>query len=315
MKVLSDLDELPRGLAFAFALGVFDGVHRGHERVLSETVGAARRAQGRAVVMTFDPHPDEVLRGVAPPLLCDPQEKLAHLAAAGIGLTVVQRFDAAFAAQAPEEFLARLAAGRELRALVMTAETAFGRDRAGTLATAEKMSRQMGFELVRCPEIDVGGERISSTRLRGLLAAGRLAQVRRLLGRHYAVIGEVVGGDRRGRDLGYPTANLHFDRPVALPADGIYAVRASWGGPGPLRPTHRLDGVAALGLRPTFETDGPRTLEVHLFDFEGELYGRRLRVEFIRRQRGERRFRSAAALIRQMDRDAARARRILDGVR
>lgn len=315
MIVLSDLDELPRGLAFAFALGVFDGVHRGHGRVLSETVEAGIRAGAVPVVMTFDPHPEELLRGSAPPLLCDPQEKLAHIARAGIALTVVQRFDAAFAAQAPDEFLRRLGRDRELRALVMTAETAFGRDRAGTLASAQEMSQGMRFELVQCPEIDVGGERISSTRLRGLLLAGRLAGVRRLLGRRYAVVGEVVEGDRRGRELGYPTANLHFDRPVALPSDGIYTVRASWGGPDPLDPRHRADGVAALGVRPTFETDGARTLEVHLFDFDGNLYGQRLRVEFVRRQRGEKRFAGPAPLVAQMDRDAERARAILAAAR
>ena len=145
MIVLADVNELPRGLSFAFALGVFDGVHRGHRRVLHETVAAAARARAVPVVMTFDPHPDEVLRGSAPPLLCDPQEKLAHLARAGIGLTIVQRFDRQFAAQAPDLFLRRLARDRDLRALVMTAETAFGRDRAGTLATAEQMSRTLGF--------------------------------------------------------------------------------------------------------------------------------------------------------------------------
>ena len=164
---------------------------------------------------------------------------------------------------------------------------------------------------MHCPEVSLGGDRISSTRLRRLLGAGRLADGRRLLGRRYAVVGEVVLGDRRGRALGYPTANLRFDRPVALPLDGIYAVRVGWDGADPLSPAHSADGVAALGVRPTFETDGARTLEVHLFDFTSELYGERLRVEFVRRQRDERRFPSAAALVRQMDLDAARAREIL----
>ena len=122
----------------------------------------------------------------------------------------------------------------------------------------------------------------------------------------------MVAGDRRGRQLGYPTANLRFERPVTLPPDGIYAARAGWGGGDPLRPSERADGVASLGVRPTFG-GGERTLEVHLFDFNGDVYGQQLRLEFVRRQRGERHFGSSEALISQMDRDAARARAILGG--
>jgi riboflavin kinase/FMN adenylyltransferase len=154
------------------------------------------------------------------------------------------------------------------------------------------------------------GALISSTRIRELLARGRLADVRRLLGRAYAVSGNVVIGDRRGRSLGYPTANLHFDEPVALPPDGIYAVRVSWGGEDLLAPRRRADGVASLGVRPTFG-GGERTLEVHLFDVDEDLYGRRLRVEFVRRLRGEKKFASAAALIAQMNRDSVRAKDVL----
>ena len=145
------------------------------------------------------------------------------------------------------------------------------------------------------------------------MAGGRLATARTLLGRRFAVVGTVVHGDGRGRELGYPTANLAFDQPVALPPDGIYAVRASWDGADPLHPRHRADGVASLGVRPTFG-ERTRLLEAHLFDVSPDLYGRRLRVEFVRRQRGERRFASAAALVTQMDLDAARARRILQGL-
>jgi riboflavin kinase/FMN adenylyltransferase len=193
---------------------------------------------------------------------------------------------------------------------VMTAESAFGRNRAGTIATINELGRQRGFEVTRAPDVVIGGQRVSSTAIRRELAAGRMAVVRRLLGRNYAVMGTVVAGDRRGQQLGYPTANLRFDQPVALPLDGIYAARVGSDGADPLVPARTFDGVVSLGVRPTFGA-GERTLEVHLFDFDGDLYGERLRVEFIRRQRGERRFTSAAALIAQMDRDAASARRIL----
>jgi riboflavin kinase/FMN adenylyltransferase len=127
-------------------------------------------------------------------------------------------------------------------------------------------------------------------------------------------VGTVVMGDQRGRTLGFPTANLHFDRDVALPANGIYAVRVAWDADDPAARRHRRHGVASLGVRPTFETSGARVLEVYLFDFDGDLYGKRLRVEFVRRLRGEKRFATSAALIRQMKRDALRARQILDSL-
>jgi riboflavin kinase / FMN adenylyltransferase len=310
VQQLDHIDALPRGLRYVIVVGMFDGVHRGHQAVLRSTVGAAEAEGASAVVLTFDPHPAAVLRGAAPALLCDPREKLSHLARAGVALTVVCPFDRRFADQSPEDFLRRLARDRDLRGVVMSAETAFGRDRAGTISAVEALAPELGFRVYQAPDQLLGGERISSSRIRAALQAGRLAQVRQLLGRDYAVIGTVVHGDARGRELGYPTANLAFDEPVALPPDGIYAARVSWDGDDPLQPIHRALGVCSLGVRPTFGVSG-RTLEVHLFDFDGDLYGRRLRMEFVRRQRGERRFSSVEALIEQMDRDSARARQTL----
>ena len=310
MKVLRSIDELPRGLRFALTIGVFDGVHRGHQRALRTLVAAAARDDADPVVLTFDPHPAKVLRGEAPPLLCSPKERLARLAEIGVKTTVVQPFDKSFADQPPEQFLGRLCEGRQLVALVMSAESSFGRDRAGVLPAIRQLGTKSGFRVVAVAQLRSSGGTLSSTRLRGLLAEGRLAGVRRMLGRDYAVTGEIVRGDMRGRTLGYPTANLQFAEPVALPVDGIYAVRTSWGGENPLRPTRRADGVASLGVRPTFG-GGERTLEAYLFDFDENLYGEELRVEFVRRLRGEKKFASAGALVAQMDRDAERARAVL----
>jgi riboflavin kinase/FMN adenylyltransferase len=310
MQLLDDIDHLPAGLRFVVAVGMFDGVHRGHVRMLRSCVRAACRLGARPVVVTFDPHPEQVLRGISPPLLCDPADKLELLDAAGIAKTVAQRFDLAFAEQSAADFLRRLARGRQLAAVVMSPETAFGRDRGGTLAAVEALSAELGFEVVHVPQVMVGGRRVSSGRIREAVTVGRLAEARRLLGRNYAVVGEVVHGDHRGRHLGFPTANLHFDAPVVLPPNGIYAVRVAWGGKDPLSPARRAAGVASLGVRPTFG-EGERLLEVHLFDFDGDLYGERLRVEFVRRQRGERRYRSVDALVRQMERDANRAKSIM----
>lgn len=310
MELLTDVDQLPAGLRFVIAVGMFDGVHRGHARMLETEVAAAERLAAAPVALTFDPHPQAVLRGSPPPLLCDPAEKATLLAAAGAEYVVIQRFDQQFADQPAETFLRRLARGRSLAGVVMTDETAFGRDREGTVAAVEKLAPAIGFEVVHVPELLVGGRRVSSGRIREAVSAGRLAEARRLLGRDYSVIGEVVHGDHRGRDLGFPTANLAFDAPVLLPPNGIYAVRVSWGGPDPAHPLRRADGVASLGVRPTFGA-GERMLEVNLFDFDGNLYGQRLRVEFARRQRGERKFGSVGALVSQMERDAQRARAIL----
>jgi riboflavin kinase/FMN adenylyltransferase len=314
MELLHDIDDLPRGLRFVLAVGMFDGVHRGHELVLGTCVEAAAEDDALALALTFAPHPSAVLGGGAPPLLCDPQEKLERIGELGVAVTVVCPFDRRFADQSAHDFLARLAGGRDLRAVVMTPETAFGRDRAGTLRAIEQLAPELGFRVVHAPELELGGDRVSSSRIRAELAAGRLAGVRRLLGRHHAVIGTVVRGDGRGRHLGYPTANLAFDEAVALPPDGIYAVRLSWAGRSILESARRAEGVASLGIRPTFG-GGARTLEAHLFDFDGDLYDQRLRLEFVRRQRGEKRFASIDQLIVQMDRDSARARRILAAAR
>lgn len=312
MRIVSGVDALPPGLRFVLAIGMFDGVHRGHQKVLRRLVLAARRRHAQSVLLTFEPHPAQVLRGQAPAVLCSDSERRARFAASGVDLLVVQRFDRQFADQPPADFLRRLSDGRELAAIVMTPDSAFGRDRAGVLPAVRDLGRELGFEIAEVTSVAGEGAMISSTRLRGLIAQGRLAEARRLLGRPYAVIGQVVPGDRRGRELGYPTANLELDEQMTLPPDGIYAARVSWGGADPLTPARVADGVVSLGVRPTFGA-GERVLEVHIFDINEDLYGQRLRVEFVRRLRGEKRFTSATALIRQMDRDSARARFVLGG--
>lgn len=310
-RTLHDIDDLPARLRFALAIGVFDGVHRGHRRVIRALIASAKLGKAAPAVLTFDPHPAALLRKSPPPLLCDPQERIALLHRLGVTTVVMQRFSETFSRQTPEAFLTRLRQGRDLAALVMTPESSFGRDRTGTMDTIRRLAPRMGFDLVEVGPLASHGATVSSTMLRAELANGRLSEVRRLLGRPYSVIGTVVRGSARGRELGYPTANLAFAQPVALPGDGIYAVRAAWGGKDLLEPTRHANGVASLGVRPTFATGGARILETHLFDVNEDLYGVRLRVEFVRRLRAEKRFASVAGLVRQMDRDAARARSLL----
>ena len=305
----TSLEALPPDLRIVATIGAFDGIHRGHVAIIGRLVAEAHRRRASSVVVTFDPHPAAVLRGTPPALLCDPTERDARLAELGVEHLVVEPFDAALAAQTAETFVGRIHLGRRLAALLMTQASAFGRARGGTLATMRTLGAVEGFDVVEVSLRQGRGAIVSSSRIRSAIAAGRLAEAARLLGRRHAVSGTVVHGDGRGRALGFPTANLAFTASVALPPDGIYAVRVSWNGLA-MRPGRRAQGVASLGVRPTFGV-GERVLEVFLLDIDEDLYGIRLRVEFVRRQRGERRFASVDALVDQMRRDVLRGRSVL----
>jgi riboflavin kinase / FMN adenylyltransferase len=310
VRLLDSIGALPKDERIVATVGVFDGLHRGHAQVLGVLSQIARRLQATPTVITFDPHPEAVTRGRAPALIMDPDERLERLGDSGVGITVVQRFDETFRRTSAGDFLVGIGAGGTLAGLVMSAESAFGRDRAGTLEVVREMSEAEGWEVVETPTLELRGERVSSGRIRAAIEAGRLAEARTLLGRPYHVVGEVVHGDGRGRDLGFPTANLYFHTTICLPPDGVYAARATWGGDSLLAPTDRADAVVSLGTRPTFG-GGERLLEVHLPDRDEDLYGQRMSVELVRHLRGQRRYASIDALIEQMGRDVARAREVL----
>jgi riboflavin kinase/FMN adenylyltransferase len=310
MDVRHGIDALPRDTRLVATVGVFDGVHRGHQQVFDVLEQTARRYAAMPAVVTFDPHPDAVVAGQAPDLLMDQRERLEQISSHVAGIVVLQRFDEAFRRTTAEEFVSRLGGGRNLEALVMTRVSAFGRDRAGTLPVLREMGAEDGWELVEAPTLDMRGARVSSARIRELIKAGRMASAARFLGRPFALVGDVVHGDRRGRDLGFPTANLHFRDPVCLPPDGIYAARASWGGERVLAPREKAEAVISLGDQPTFG-GRVRILEVHLLDRDVDLYGQHLRVEFCRRLRDQKRFDSVDDLIVQMGRDVERARIVL----
>jgi riboflavin kinase/FMN adenylyltransferase len=285
------------------AVGVFDGLHIGH-RALFER--ARDRAQGNAcIAVSFEPHPDVVLarefRPVAP--LTPLPEKRARLARMGVDLHVLA-FTRELAALEPEAFVTQyLVAPFAPRWLVVGEDFALGRGRAGTVARLRELGTVHGFEVEAVPLERRDGEPVTSTRIRELLAEGRVAEAARLLGRSYGFTALVVGGDRKGRTLGFPTANLRLHDEQQVPAHGIYAVWARIAG----EATWRM-GAMSVGVRPTFG-GGLRTLEVFLLDFEGDLYGRDLTVEFAAWLRPEQAFPGPEELVRAMraDVDAARA--------
>ena len=300
------LDRLPRVGPAVVTLGVFDGVHLGHRHVVAETVRAAGERAAAPVALVFAPHPDEVIRpGTSVPRLLPPPETLVRLRAAGIEHPIEIRFDAELRSLAPEAFLAALAPAIELRAITMTAESAFGRGRAGTLERVREIGAEAGFEAIAVAPAVVDGAPVSSSRIRGLLSEGAVKEAAALLGAPPMLRGTVVHGDRRGRELGFPTANLAFDYAAALPALGIYYghARADERGVHAGHPA-----LVSVGVRPTFDGDGRVLVEAYLLDWDGDLYDAALELVLLRRLRAERRFDSADALVEQMRRDEEQAR-------
>lgn len=306
-------DELPRIGPAAITLGVFDGVHLGHRHLVNATRRAAAAAGASSVALVFTPHPDEVMRpGTAVPRLLPPELTLERLRAAGIDHALPVRFDAALRGLAPEAFLAGLAPALATRAVVMTPESAFGRGRSGTLARVTEIGHELGFETIAVEAARLDGAVVSSSRIRAALRSGDVESAATLLGSRPLLRGTVIHGDARGRDLGFPTANLAFTYTPALPVLGIYLGRVSVPerGVGPHHPA-----LVSIGVRPTFHDRGAVLVEVYLLDWDGDLYGTTLDVELSHRLREERRFDSTEALVGQMRGDEEAARRLigLDG--
>lgn len=302
-------DRIPRIGPAVVTLGVFDGVHLGHRHLLAETVRAARERDAAGVALVFSPHPDEVIRpGVVVPRLLPPQVTLERICEAGIDHAVEVRFDDALRRLAPEEFLDGLAPGIELRGVVMTPESAFGRGRAGTLERIREIGRERDFDGIAAEPLELDGGPVSSSRIRAALSAGDIAAAARLLGEQPMLRGSVIHGDRRGRELGFPTANLSFGYVPALPALGIYLgmVHVPERTVGPAHPA-----LVSVGVRPTFHDDGHVLVEVYLLDWDGDLYDAELTLELHDRLREERHFDGVDALVAQMRRDEQEARRRL----
>ncbi|MBU3077286.1 bifunctional riboflavin kinase/FAD synthetase [Sphingomonas quercus] len=310
METLSSDVAVPAGLRGAIvALGNFDGFHRGHQAVVGRAVSRAR-AEGRpAIVATFDPHPARLFRpDAAPFLLTTIPQRVALFAAAGADAAYVLRFDRALAGVAAAEFVSDWLVGRIGAAGVVTGEDfSFGRGGAGNAAVLAELAGAHGVSADAVAPVVADEAPVSSSRIRQALRDADPGEAARLLTRPFAIRGTVIHGDKRGRTIGYPTANLLLGDYVR-PAYGIYAVR------GRLADGRVLDGAANLGVRPSF--DPPRELlEPYFFDFSGDLYGQEISVELIAHLRAEARFDTLAALTAQMEADCERARAILAGNR
>jgi len=294
------LPRLPNGSTVT--VGSFDGVHLGHQAVLREIDRRARAAGRASVLVTFDPHPLEVVNpGAAPPLLTTGPERLEILALSPLDYVLLVRFDRHLASLTPEEFVRGVLLKRcAVRELVIGHDHGFGRGRSGDVDTLRRLGRSHGFEVDVVPPVDFGGQHVSSSRIRRAVAGGDLSTAAAMLGRRYGVVGRVGEGERRGRPLGVPTINLSELSPrKLLPPDGVYAVRVEWRG-------GSAGGMMNQGPRPTFE-DGRRVLEAHIFDFDGDLYGEWVRIEWIKRLRDIERFGSVEQLQKQLERDRTRA--------
>ncbi len=310
MRTLATIEELSAVAGpVVLCIGVFDGVHLGHQSVIRRAREDAAELGGTAVVLTFDPHPARVLRPEkAPRLLTSTAHKARLLAGVGVEALLVLRFDAAFAAQEPTDFVEALAgAARPLRQISVGERWTFGRGRSGNVELLRELGGRLGFRVAGMEPVEIDGETVSSTRIRRAVEAGDFETARRCLGRDYTILGTVEAGRRLGRTIGFPTANLRAHN-EQFPPDGVYAVRCEIGGVA-------REGVANIGVRPTVAAGGAeRTLEVHLFDFEGDLYGRDVEVTFVRFLRGERKFPDVGGLRTQIEADCRAAREILGSV-
>jgi riboflavin kinase / FMN adenylyltransferase len=314
------LDAVPAGFGpSVVTIGNFDGVHRGHQALLASVVGVARRRDLPAVAVTFDPHPRAVLRPEsAPPVLTSAEDRLRLLEAAGLDAVLLIAFTREFAQWSPERFVREVFVGAlHAQAVVVGRDTRFGHRNSGDLGTLRELGSRLGFEVEVVEEFGPGpgdaqgGRRWSSSWVRELLAEGDVAGAAAILGRPHRVVGVVVHGDHRGRELGYPTANLSQDAVGQIPADGVYAGRLVRPTLPPGAPDAVLPAAISVGTNPTF--DGTkRRVEAYVLDRDDlDLYGERVAVEFVERLRPTLRFDGVEALIEQMAGDVARSRHVL----
>lgn len=302
MKIFHGIENANILKPTVLTLGVFDGLHLGHQRIMQTVVERAKIACAHATAITFDPHPRAVLHPESsPPLLQTLDQRLANFEVLGIEQAIVVPFTREFASQPAEDFLSDIIRDRlHAKEVYLGKGFAFGKNRGGNIDLLRKKSNELGFVADEVDEVQIRGIRISSSAIRKLLSEGRINLARRMLGRPYGVEGVIIRGNRRGHTIGFPTANLKPHNRV-IPRFGVYATATL------------IDGVwrksiTNIGVRPTFENDAEPSIESYIFDFDGELYGYVLRVRFLHRIRDERKFNGIDELKAQIEKDTARAR-------
>jgi riboflavin kinase/FMN adenylyltransferase len=306
MQHVTSLEDLTLTQPSVLTMGAFDGVHRGHQALIGQMVAEAHGTGRAAVVLTFFPHPSVVLRGRRPSFyLSSPEEKAGYLSQLGVDVAITHPFSVAVSEIRASEFVERLLTFARLSELWCGPDFALGHNREGTVEFLQAEGQRRGFRVRVMPPVLFDGEPISSTRIRQTLRDGAVDQAARYLGRPFQLAGQVVTGAQRGRKLGIPTANLAISDERATPAVGVYACRASgisW----------KAQAVVNIGFRPTFEGGEARpTVEAHLLDFSGDLYGQTVALEFVARLRPEVKFAGVEALLAQIQRDILEARRLL----
>jgi riboflavin kinase/FMN adenylyltransferase len=304
MKHIHSLNEIDLPDSW-LSIGVFDGVHRGHQEIVRRLTSGAHAAGIPAVVVTFWPHPATVLGGSKVRCLSTPDERAALLSDLGVDVVVTHHFDSATANTSAQDFVARLHERLGFRRLLIGYDFALGKGRQGDSARLTEIGRSLHYEVEIVPALSDESGVISSTEIRKLIATGEVAAAAGLLGRPYSLHGPVVPGDRRGRGLGYPTANIDYPAEKILPSNGIYACWA-WVG------AERYAAAVNIGVRPQFHSDARTPLvEAHILDLDRQLYGEDLRLEFVLRLRAEARFPSVADLVQQIQRDVEQTRALL----
>ncbi len=287
------------------AIGVFDGLHRGHQALIKKAISKAKLLRGQACVMTFDPHPVHVLHpDVYLPLIVSLPHRLYLMEKMGVAAAFVVNFTKRFSRLSPQEFIKRYIVDVIKPAeIIIGDDFRFGKDRLGTLEYLRQAGRKYGFRVNAVDAVRGGKKKISSTLIRQLIAGGKLNDAEKLLGRKVSLMGKVVKGDSRGKKLGFPTANIYPTNEV-IPPLGVYAVRVSLG-------NEIFDGMANVGRRPSFNSrNSTVNVEVHIFDFDRDLYGKEIIIEFIEKIREERVFKSFDKLVKQLKKDEMRVRKI-----
>ena len=305
MIVAHSVEEIPRDPSSVVTVGTFDGVHCAHAEIIREVVSRSKMREGRSVVVTFDPHPKQVVGppGLSVELLSTVGERVELIGMLGVDILLVLEFTYAFSRISPADFYRTcIVDGTGVDEVIVGYDHMFGRDRAAGIDDLLKMGKQFGFSVFAVHPFTVEGETISSTVIRKALGAGDVERAAKFLGRPYSFGGTVVRGDGRGKTIGFPTANIRPDSALKIvPARGVYAVGVRVG-------SEQRYGMLNIGVRPTVATVPGETIEVHLFDFDRDIYGEQVAVSFIRRLRDERKFDSLSDLVEQLGRDREEAR-------